>query len=475
MKIKNNKLVWNSKIVVISLCVLVLIIISSISYAYFTATVIGNDTAKGVNVNTGTMALVLNGTTIVSPNEAMLPGATHTINFTVTNPGTIATPYGIDLINVTNNFADKNDLVYSITSTNSGGAKTTTVMPSEDTTLIPAIIIEPGITQEYTMTIHFKETADNQNDNQGKTFGGLIQINNLENSNYLASKVVISNPIITSVYEEDSTLIQSGLIAVEDDQGTSYVNRDRVYNKNNLASAYTNELSGTYVSFANILWRIVRVNGDGSIRIITDEKMGESLFNTTYQGHQYVGYTYNNSHNCTNSNPCNGSEGTSSTIKTYLDNWINTNLSSYEDKIVIDDYCNDTSYRLSESTRYYGAYDRLVYKHNQTLKCPNTSVNYGGKYNLKIGLLSADEIALAGIERDTIQVGSRNNYLYKGYWWWSLSPISSSTSYAYVFDANYYSLSNSTNRSGEVRPVISLRADIIITGGDGSKSNPYVV
>ena len=465
----------DKKKLVIILSVIVLLTATAISYAYFTSSVIGNDTAKNTNVTTGTMSLELDGETIVSPTESMLPGATHTIKFSVTNTGTVAAPYGIDLINVTNNFADKNDLVYSISSTNSGGSKTTTVMPNDDTTLIPAITIEPGVTQEYTMTIHFKETGDDQNDNQGKTFGGLIQINNLENSNYLASKVVTANPIITSIYEEDSTLIQSGVVAVEDDQEISYVNRDRVYNEASLSSEYTNELSGTYVKFANRLWRVVRINGDGSIRIITDDIVGNSAFNTTYQGHKYVGYTYDNSHNCTNANPCNGSEGTASTMKTYLDNWYNSNLKSYEDKIVTSDYCSDTSYRLNGSTRYYGAYDRLVNNHNQTLNCPNTTVNYGGKYKLKIGLLSADEIALAGIEWDTRnQTGE--NYLYNSDLWWSFSPYYSLTSYANVFNAfndldSYYS----TNNSRGVRPVINLKADTLITSGNGTESNPYIV
>ena len=469
MKVKVNK-----NVIVISLCILVLLTATAISYAYFTSSVIGNDTAKNTNVTTGTMSLKLDGTTIVSPKEAMFPGATHTIKFSVTNTGTVAAPYGIDLINVTNNFVDKNDLVYSITSTNSGGTKTSTIMPSDDTTLIPAITIEPGVTQEYTMSIHFKETGDDQNDNQDKKFSGKIQINNLENSNYLASKVVTANPIITSIYEEDNTLIQSGVVAVEDDQGISYVNRDRVYNEDNLRSNYTNELSGTYVSFANRLWRIVRVNGDGSIRIITEDSVGNSAFNTTSNNHKYVGYTYDNSHNCTNTNPCNGSEGTASTIKTYLDNWYNTNLKSYEAKIATSDYCNDTSYRLSGSTRYYGAHDRLEINYAPSLECADTSVNYGGKYKLKVGLLSADEIALAGIGADT-QNQTINNYLSKNYLWWPFSPYASNSNYAGIFNVLSTLGSNGANRSNSVRPVINLKADTKITSGNGTASNPYVV
>ena len=247
---------------------------------------------------------------------------------------------------------------------------------------------------------------------------------------------------------------------MEDDEGMSYYFRGNIDNN--------------YISFAGKLWRIVRINGDGSIRIITEDSVGNSAFNTTHQGYQYVGYTYNNSHNCTNTNPCNGTEGTASTMKTYLDNWYNTNLKSYEDKIATSDYCNDTSYTISGSARNYGADDRLIGNHNQTLNCPNTTVNYGGKYNLKVGLLSADEIALAGIESGTSnQTGE--NYLYKSDWWWSFSPNSSSAHSAGVFSAGSNLRYSYTYASRGVHPVISLKANTKIISGDGTESNPYVV
>ncbi len=283
------------------------------------------------------------------------------------------------------------------------------------------------------------------------------------NSSYLAAKILSNNKLNTTspnfnVAPTDAT---SGLYQMEDDEGMSYYFRGNINNN--------------YISFAGKLWRIVRINGDGSIRIITEDSVGNSAFNTTYNNHKYVGYTYNNSHNCTNANPCNGIEGTASTIKTYLDNWYNTNLKSYEDKIATSDYCNDTSYTISGDTRYYGARTRLVNNHNQTLNCPNTSVNYGGKYNLKIGLLSADEIALAGIEWDTYNQ-TRDNYLFKSSSWWSCSPSSSGTYYANVFQASNALSSNPTlDSDGGVRPVINLKANTLITSGNGTASYPYVV
>ena len=108
-------------------------------------------------------------------------GAEHTINFSVENTGTLEATYSIDMINITNNFADKKDLVYSITSTNNGGQKQTTIAPSSNQTILSGVKIAADEKQEYSLTLNFKETGDNQNDNQGKAFSGLIQLNATNN------------------------------------------------------------------------------------------------------------------------------------------------------------------------------------------------------------------------------------------------------------------------------------------------------
>ena len=80
-----------------------------------------------------------------------------------------------------------------------------------------------------------------------------------------------------------------GLFMAEDDEGESYYYRGSV--KNN------------YVSFAGFIWRIIRRNGDGSIRMIYAGKktndtgeattIGNSQFNSKYWNPAYVGYKYN--------------------------------------------------------------------------------------------------------------------------------------------------------------------------------------
>lgn len=214
--IKNNKIKINKKIVTLSLLMLLLIILGSTSYAYFTARITGNDTAERVVANAGTMSLEYDGTFITSLENA-IPGTSKTINFTVKNTGTLPATYAITMINVVNTFADKEDLVYEIESTNKGGTLYETVAPSKNGKILSPVIIEPGVTQEYTLTLHFKETYDNQNDNQGKTFGGLIQIRDINDVPTIEGEVVNfsegdyieiqSNPMTSQIVDGEYRLI----------------------------------------------------------------------------------------------------------------------------------------------------------------------------------------------------------------------------------------------------------------------------
>ena len=342
--------------------------------------------------------------------------------------------------------------------------------------------------------------------------------------NYLAGRILSDNELKTTTpdFNVAPTDATSGLYQMADDLGTSYYLRGNINNnyvKLNIKKyvvgtnapvkpegvEYYDSLEDAeeygcgadawlgwweYESYSSckadiveeshpILFRVMRINGDGTIRLITEDSVGESEFNKTHQGHQYGGYTYNNSHNCTNNNPCSGSEGTASTIKTYIDNWYNTNLKSYEDKIANGDYCNDTSYsnyRETENVRYYGAYDRITSSAiNPVLLCADTSVNYGGKYKLKVGLLTADEIALAGYNTK-IASTTNNSYLEKDFLWWSFTPNDSDiNTWARVFYAESRLSSYYTKNSSDVRPVINLKADTQVTSGNGTSSNPYVV
>ncbi len=296
--------------------------------------------------------------------------------------------------------------------------------------------------------------------------------------------------------------------------GTSYYFRGKV--DNNYVKFGTGTTKGN-TNKVDLIWRIVRINGDGSIRLVLDSDIGMSAFNTNYNERKSVGYTYDNDQPCTNTSPCKSVEiatnveekmgttdhgGTNSTIKTKLEKWYYDNLRSYDQYITYGTYCNDTSYGSTDSydISYYGAYERL-YKSSSTvtpqLTCPDptadnsetdsvTSVGntkyhtYGGVYKLKIGLLSADEIVLAGFQSITTNGVTTSNYLYYtgGSSFWSMSPSYSHAINAGVFYAtlinrylSYYSISN----TDDVRPVINLSTSGLKATGEGTKDKPFVI
>ena len=285
-------------------------------------------------------------------------------------------------------------------------------------------------------------------------------------------------------YNSTSTSVltsESGVYKTEDDDGESYYFRGKIDNN--------------YVSFANNLWRIVRINGDGSIRLIHASDIGTSKFNPVRR----MGYTYNNENACTKESPCisdynketsafaNNKTATDSIVKTYLEEWYINNLKDYDDKINLSNFCNDTTITSTNAIRnatFYGGNNRILKLKQPSLKCPNPSTTDGGNYKLKIGLLTADEINYAGLSYRQIDTTSFNtsknadtsNYLYYSNVWYSMTPRFLIRSASNMFYGSLGGIASS-NVTGPryIRPVINLKSDIQITSGDGSRANPYIV
>ena len=199
-----------------------------------------------------------------------------------------------------------------------------------------------------------------------------------------------------------------GVYKAQDDWGDSYYFRGAVNNN--------------WVKFAGYYWRIVRINGDGSIRVIyngtstattgTSTQISTSAFHSTYNNNNmYVGYMYT-------SGQVHGL-GTNSTIKGVLDSWYQTNIANkgYGDKVSTEaGFCGDREPSTNSSTSngaggtgttqtYYGGYIRLVNStKSPTLKCKNNEDMYtvsGSSRGNKaltnpVGVITADEVAMAG-------------------------------------------------------------------------------
>ena len=308
------------------------------------------------------------------------------------------------------------------------------------------------------------------------------------------------------------------LASTEDDYGTSYYFRGAV--KNN------------YVQFANKCWRIVRINGDGSVKLVlhndnvsNKSNPCSSINNSTTAAYaKYSGSTYITKFNSISDDDnahigfMYGTAGSSdyasthaninkSTILTNLETWYKNNLASYEDKLADTIWCNDKSVftTLSSGSAYgtglgygtnktgYGAHNRInggdaASYASPSLICPSDNnggklskftvsdtTNGNGNLTYKVGLLTADEIALAGSRNG---VSNLSIYLYENTatdYWWSLSPDYSG-SFASVWCVFSGNLSyGGVSGSGSLRPAISLVSNITISGGSGTSEDPYNV
>ena len=185
-----------------------------------------------------------------------------------------------------------------------------------------------------------------------------------------------------------------------------------------------------------------------------------------------------------------------STIKEYLDNWYKTNIvgTTNEQYLADNIFCNDRSISSNKpSSRYnnlgYGTnatayrwyyFADSSYNNKMMLTCPqqndaftvSDTTNGNGALTYPVGLLSTDEIVLAG-GWSTINTGY---YLYSGQTWWASSPYDFTGSGVGVCDVNSYGYAGDSFRVnysyGGVRPVFNLKAEVLAQG-TGTASDPY--
>ena len=168
---------------------LLLLLTTGLSYAYFSASISGNENAKNVVVEAGTLSLVYtDGPKIKAQN--IKPGWSTTKEVSVKNTGTLDINYNIIWQSLTNEITN-NEMVISATcqrlnstGTVEGTCESISQAAISDMTIAKKINIEAGITHKYTFTILFKETNADQNTNQGKKFNGVLGIEEYKAPNF---------------------------------------------------------------------------------------------------------------------------------------------------------------------------------------------------------------------------------------------------------------------------------------------------
>ena len=228
-----------------------------------------------------------------------------------------------------------------------------------------------------------------------------------------------------------------------DYNGLIKYNKDYYFNGN---------INNNNVSFANLMWKILGINSDGTIKLIYNGDQLQSVYNDRANNEKYVSYE-------------------DSKIKSFLEKFYEEKLKEYDKFIANKEYCNDSSSTNTYYRIYYGAYTRNYNDSKPSTKCPETDKEYGGSKQYKIGLITYDEAAIAGLSTES----NDTNYLFTGRDYYTMSP----TQYnyrAYIGIVDKYGRLNDSyvTDNKDVRPVINLINSLEVSG-TGEEANPYLV
>ena len=355
----------------------------------------------------------LDGASIISNGE---------YRFSVTNNGSNDVNYRIVIHDIS---GFDSQVTYALSSSDTSVGSGEKTLEEIDNIVQDNLLIQSGDTQNFTLTV---------TNNTSTTFK--LEIEKIDDvEEYFYMTLLNQNEVVdaaTSVGSEVATTSE-GLIASSDDDGATYYFRGAVTNN--------------YVTFAGLTWSIVRINGDGSVRLILDD-ITDTLANYNSDMEDY--------------------EDTSHTdLFTSLESFYDSNLSNYDSYIANTRFCSE----VGKTDTTYNAYTRIVTNEIPTFNC------LGERFTSKIGLLTVDEVVFAGG-----LYGEENSeyYLYNeeidNLWWiLSLSKEDDDTFYPFLVNEKGEIVDNvSGSLYRGFRPVISLNRNVLVTG-TGTIDDPYVV
>ena len=554
-----------------------LVVVLSVTLAYFTAQIIGK--GKDISVSSADLKIIFTDTDGNIEGNGITPGWSNSKTFTVKNESNGTYKYDIIIKDLINTFKTYKYLEYKITSTDGGYNMTDySYLPKsstkEDVALAYEMSIDKGKTHTYTIEIKYvNDEYVDQSIDMGQSLSGTIYIREFTKPTMkLTDKLMADNPTIgtrttfTAFTETNTGTLykateQIGTNPVKDvyyfagdaknnwvkfgkakESSCTYKGKEVIYanmtNQIERNPENETECTSTNICYAgegevyfvgltesecsgatgtkwitekatwseakkDIYWRIIRTNADGSIKLLyagtspDTEKayIGESVFNPTDNDPMYVGYKYGTTGSLEN-NRLNTND---STIKTYVDNWYKNNLTAYTKYLSKDAvYCNDRSLASGETYSTtkkfnYAPLERIYTNKQPTYNCTNMSDafsvnNTSAKLDYPVGLMTIDELSYAGGEGG-ITLDAPYAWYYTNANGKSITGSEPFRSFSPSLWGGYRSDVLGVVGSGEpgyllnygvadslvVRPSISLLSCNLISRGDGSPENPYVV
>lgn len=331
--------------------------------------------------------------------------------FSVTNSGTNDVYYEIRLTDIS---GFSSDVTYTLSSTDASIQVEEAHLNSEDNMIMDNILIGSMETQNFTLSVSH---------NSSTTFKIEVE-KTVDAEEYFYMTLLNQNEISTG---------EDGLFESEDDDGTTYYFRGNVENN--------------YVLFAGLSWRIVRINGNGTVKLVLDG-VDDTVVKYNEEATGYEDFKETDVYDA---------------LVSYYDNHLN----NYDKYIANNRYCSESG----KSDDTYNAYTRIVTNEIPTFNC------LGKRFTSKIGLLTADEVVYAGgvYDEENTAYYLYNSEIESAWWVSSLSNSDEDDYYPFVVGSNgdlNDDASGTLYRS--LRPVISLNRTVKVTG-TGTSTDPYVV
>ncbi len=386
--------------------------------------------------STNPLVMVKSGLSInyLNGNKIILKEEKKTYTFSITNNSEGEVQYYVSL----EDMKTKEELItYDLTEQNGKIKILQSEVNKENNTLASLIKINAGETHFYTLTLYGKDNL---------AFTAKLDVN-LEagNEEYFASTILKNNEVkkeaLTNVGAEVATT-NEGLIEASDDYGTFYY--------------FRGDIENNYIMYANLLGRIVRINSDGSVRLVLNDDIETTsvLYETNVEKLE------------------DKLDFSKSALEKTLKTWYDEHLSEFDSYLISGKYCVADSIALTEGTRnYYAGNARMLKDFTISYSC------LGKEYTSRYGILSADEVILAGA---TTNNDNTSYYLYvpeKVVSYWTLTPNYSEENNITYFEVttNGKVISENTGSIYKgVRPVINLIKKTSVVG-EGTLASPYTI
>ena len=497
---------------------IVAILLMSIGFAAISTTLIINGNAK-VSENNEDFSVIFTAASIDGNDvySTAVDETKKTITFTTSELKTL-NQTSILTYEVTNNSSnyDANVTVTCVPKTGTT-AKYTSIKNKLDNN---ATVVKAKSSVNGTLTVTLDKTSTEE---VSEEYTCKLEFNAVERDTIAVSGTNLYN--IIKVKADTTTIIdykvRSGV------SGTNGIYTTTATNGNVPVYYYRGDADkvNNNIIFNNMCWKIIRTTETGGIKIIyngtpidgkcetqTGEatQIGSSSFNESYDDNAFAGYMYGTAGSSTyQATHANTNE---SSIKKYIDSWYKTNFDeSATSKLEDTVFCNDRSTKVYDANiignTSYSSYGDLGYGKNKTLygaahratyysKNPNPSLvcqnqndkftmssqNGNGKLTYPVGLITLDEVVLAGFNTyysNESDYKDTTNYLCTNSDYWTSSPVlmyaDGAARVGYVYSAGYVGVDRVDSASG-VRPVVSLISGTLVnSNGDGTSTNPYIL